>query len=376
MTTALTQKLKQIFKSQLVRFKHRITAKVWPKESIVFYTGFTPKEWTKENLRSGIGGAETAIIYLGQEWLKAGKQVTIYTNCGNKEGNYDGVNYLHYNQFNPYDSFSTLIVWRYPWRVDYGQLRTKIKAKRLWLDLHEMLLPEEVTRDKISQFDKIFVKSQYHSSLLKEIPAQKIALIPNGVAPKYLQESNGSKEPYKLIYASQYAWGLDLMLLYGWPIIKKEIPQAELHIYYGWGILNNPKPQYTEKKRKLLELMDQPGVREHGRVGQDQLLQAKSTAAIHYYGCIVREIDCISVRESALVGCVPVTTDYAALGEKPYCLKVPGNPYLQETQESLAGKIVELLKNPPRLEEIRLKFQDSAKEETWDKIALAWLDYQ
>ena len=166
------------------------------------------------------------------------------------------------------------------------------------------------------------------------------------------------------------------MLTYGWPIIKKEIPQACLHIYYGWQCFNPRTPEQKVWKDKMMELMKQPGVREGGRIGVEELIKEKSTAAIHYYGCTFQEIDCISVRESALVGCVPVTTNHAALGEKPYCLKVPGNPYLQETQESLAGKIVELLKNPQRLEEIRLKFQDFAKEETWDKIALAWLDYQ
>ncbi len=358
------------FSTKINNLKRKFNPQTWPSNSMVYYTGHTDYQWTPESVKIGIGGSELAIINLAQEWHKLGYSVTVYNNCGDGEGCYDGVEYRHYNKFNKYDTFHTLIIWRYPWRVD-----PQIKAKNLWLDLHEVLLPEQVTKAKLAKFHRIFVKSNYHRQLLPEIRDSQITIISNGCYKHGLNLSNNPKETNKLIYASNYIRGLERMLTYGWPIIKKEIPQARLHIYYGWQCFNPRTPEQKVWKDKMMELMKQPGVREGGRIGVEELIKEKSTAAIHYYGCTFQEIDCISVRESALVGCVPVTTDYAALGEKPYCLKVPGNPYLQETQESLAGKIVELLKNPQRLEEMRLKFQDFAKEETWDKIALAWLDY-
>ena len=76
-----------------------------------------------------------------------------------------------------------------------------------------------------------------------------------------------------------------------------------------------------------------------------------------------------------MVGCLPVTTDYAALGEKDYCVKVAGNPYNQETQEAIGYKIVELLKNQEKLAEIRQKNIELVQKETWKNIAHLWLNY-
>ncbi len=208
------KKLLNSFNSKLIALKQRITPKVWSEKSIVYYTGHTPYEWSPESLKTGIGGSESAIIFLAREWSKLGCQVTVYNNCGSLGKLYDGVEYIHYSQFNPYDKFDTLIIWRYPWR-----LNLKTKANRIFLDLHEVLLSEQVTPQKLVKFDKIFVKSQYHRSLLPEISDSKIAIITNGADAAYFEYSSLPKEPYKIIYASNYIRGLERMLLWGWPII-------------------------------------------------------------------------------------------------------------------------------------------------------------
>ncbi|ACK66599.1 hypothetical protein PCC8801_2594 [Rippkaea orientalis PCC 8801] len=359
--------------------KNWLTAKVWPKKSIVFYAGTTTYphyDWSPLGLKTGLGGSEIAAINLAKEWVKLGYQVTVYNRCNNQEGIYEGVEYLHYSKFNRYDTFDTLVIWRFPWT-----LYPKTKANRIWLELQEMLLPQQVTKEKLRLFQKIFVKSNYHRSMMPEIEDQQIAIIPNGVDKKYSQWSQNPKDPYKLIYASNYTRGLERMLAFGWPIIKKEVPQASLHIYYGWPALNpkNPDDENTigtaAWRKKMEQLMAQPGIIDHGKIGVEELVKEKSTCAIHYYGCSFQETDCVSVRESALVGCVPVTSSYSALGEKQYCVRVSGNPYQQETQENIAHKIVELLNNQDRLQLLRQDFQELAKAETWDNIAKSWIDY-
>jgi glycosyltransferase involved in cell wall biosynthesis len=369
-TKMLFKRLLGKIESKYLEFKQKLNPRTWAERSIVYYTGHTPYEWSPQNLKTGLGGSESAIIFLAREWTKLGYLVTVYNNCGSQAGVYDGVEYIHYSQFNPYDKFETLIIWRYPWRLDRNT-----KAKRIFLDLHEVLMPEQVTPEKLAKFDKIFVKSRYHRSLLPLISDSKIAIITNGANRIFFDYSNTAKDPYQLIYASNYMRGLERMLSYGWPIIKKEVPQAYLKIYYGWQSLDESKPKNREWKAKMIDLMQQPGVSEHGRIGVDELIREKATAAIHYYGCTFQEIDCISVRESAMVGCVPVTTDYAALSEKDYCVKVAGNPYEKELQESIAYQIVELLKNPEKLAEIRQKNRELVRAETWDNIARLWLNY-
>ena len=54
-------------------------------------------------------------------------------------------------------------------------------------------------------------------------------------------------------------------------------------------------------------------------------------------------------------------------------MKVPGNPYEKETQEALADKIVELLKKPEQVQEIREKNVELVKDETWENVAKLWL---
>lgn len=352
--------------------------KVWPNKSIVFYAGtspYPPYDWSPLGLKTGLGGSEIAVINLAREWTKLGYKVTVFNRCpADQEGIYDGVEYLHYSKFNRYDTFDILIIWRFPWI-----LYPKAKANQIWLELQEMLLADQVTKNKLVKYHKIFVKSQYHRNMMPEVDNSKICIIPNGVEKSYTQWSQNPKDPYKLIYASNYIRGLERMLTFGWPIIKREVPEAHLHIYYGWPALKsqNQDDENTVGTRawrqKMQTLMAQPGITEHGRIGVEELVQEKSTATIHYYGCTFQETDCVSVRESALVGCVPVTTSYGALGEKKYCVRVPGNPYQQSTQEAVAHQIVELLKQPETLRNLRQDFQALAQAETWDNIAKAWL---
>jgi glycosyltransferase involved in cell wall biosynthesis len=346
------------------RVQSRIQAKAWPDKSIVFYTGGIVEPWSPRSLEAGIGGAQTRIIYLAREWVSRGYPVTVFNNCGSQSGVYDGVQYRNYQEFNQYDTFDTLIIWHCAWMI-----RFPIRANRVWLDLGKgVLLPQQSEYEKLKHYDKIFCKNEFHRSTLPEIPDQKIAIISNGIDEKFSPLSNNHKANHKLIYASNYIRGLEHMLEFGWPIIRSEIPDAELHIYYGWG--RNLKPDWQQK---MMGLLNQPGVFEHGKVGKDRLMQEKSTAAIHYYGCTFKELDCNSVRESAFVGCVPVTTDYAGLSNKRYCVKVSGHPYAQSTQEALAQKIVELLKQASELQRLRSQFIQEASHETWPNVADAWL---
>ncbi len=354
---------------------YKFNATVWPEKSIVYYTGKSPEKWTPESLTRGLAGAQTGVVYLAKEWVKQGYKVRVYNYCGEGEGFYDGVEYQNCDRFNPWDTFDTLIIWR---NKNVRMLDLPLKAHKILLDLHDVPYNiEDFTTERLNHVDKVFVKCQFHRTLLPNVPDEKFAIIPNGVNQSLLELSNRPKQINKLIYASNYERGLESMLRYGWPLLKKESPEAKLEIYYGWQFFDESYKRNPEKqawKKKMIELMNQADVTEKGRIGQDKLVEEKSTAAIHYYGCTYQEVDCISVRESALVGCVPVTTDFAALAEKSYCLKIAGDPFAKETQEAIARQIVELLKNPDRLEQIRQDFQEKVKAETWDNIAQQWLE--
>lgn len=351
-----------------LRQKH-LKPKVWGEDTIVYWAGKSFEEWTPDSLKTGLGGSETAIVHLAKEWVKMGYKVTVFGNTGPNEGVYDGVEYLNWYRFNRWDKFNTLIIWRAPWELDFPY-----SAKRIWLDLHDVPLVGDFTQDRLKRVDKIFVKSKYHRELLPHVPDDKFAIITNGV-DKEFAKIKAKRNKYRLIYASSYDRGLEWILRWGWPIIKKELPKAELHIYYGWNLfdaVNRNNPERMAWKKEMIKLMNQSGVAEHGRIGHKDLLKEKAKSTIHYYPTDFEEIDCISVRESALVGCVPVMSHYAALKEKPYGIRIKGNPRTREFHEKVAKEIVRLIKTG-EIEKCREEGKKLAKKETWDKIAEQWL---
>jgi glycosyltransferase involved in cell wall biosynthesis len=345
--------------------------KKWKTNTIVYYTGPTFEEWTPDSIKTGLGGSETAVVRLSEQWAKKGYNVTVYANTGAGEGVYNGVTYKNWYRFNQKDTFDTLILWRSVTLLD-----VPYKANRIWLDLHDVPNPNEYTAERIENVDRIFVKSNYHRSLISHVPDHKFSVITNGVDVKY-KNKRGKRDPYKLIYASSYDRGLEQMLAVGWPIIKKEVPEATLDIYYGWNMfdaVHRNNPERMQWKKKMRELMSQDGVTEHGRIGHEELMEKKAISSIHYYTTDFEEIDCISVRESALVGCIPVTTDYAALKEKPYGVKIPGDPRSRETQEKAAEEIIKLLiKGIP--DNTRNDAIVLASKESWKEVADQWISH-
>ena len=76
----------------------------------------------------------------------------------------------------------------------------------------------------------------------------------------------------RFIWCSSPDRGLE-ELLNLWPILKKELPDAELKIYYGWEYFNSSLhiPYQREFKERIRALIKQSGVEWCGRVGQSQL---------------------------------------------------------------------------------------------------------
>ncbi|MEG3436616.1 glycosyltransferase [Pannus brasiliensis CCIBt3594] len=358
----------------LVRVKQRLSARRWPERSIVIYMEKYRPKLPTEVWQYGASGTQAAVTFLSREWTKRGYEVTIFGNCEGMEGEEDGIRYVNYYRMNWEDHFETLVISRHP-----TYRRPHTRAERVFFDWQDIKVPaSSYTPEILGGYSKIFCKSQYQRDLLDFMPDRQCAIVPNGIDSSLLNVSETVPEserlPYRLVYASRYYRGLESMLRDGWPIIKREIPEAELHLYYGFT-KRDDAPDKREARDRLIALIEaSPGVVDRGMVGYRQLIEEKARSAIHYYGCTYREIDCISARESAVVGCVPVVTDFAVFQEKDYCVKVPGEPADPATQQALAWKVVELLKNPDRLQQERERCRAIAARDTWESSAAAWAE--
>jgi tetratricopeptide (TPR) repeat protein len=151
----------------------------WGEKSIVYYASFGGKffeEWNAESLKSGIGGSETAVIQLAKRWQKLGYEVTVFCDCGDKQGVYEGVIYRPYWEMNFNDEFNILILWRSP-----HLLELDLHAKKLFMDLHDICSNLDWPKEKVDKIDKVFFKSKYQRKMLPTVPDSKAVIISNGI---------------------------------------------------------------------------------------------------------------------------------------------------------------------------------------------------
>jgi hypothetical protein len=341
----------------------------WPDKSIVIYCGGTVEEWSAQNLQTGIGGSETAVIKLASYWQKAGYKVSVFCQC-DFIGVHDGVVYHRHEGFRFTDTFDILIIWRKSELLS----RAEIKARQCYLDLHDIVNSTQINDQIIENVTKICVKSKFHRNLLPNVPDEKIVIIPNGGAAEFREEIK--KDPNYIIYTSSYDRGLAFMLQWGWPVIKEACPNAVMKIFYGWKIFDKIQPKTEDVflfKKTIVDLMHQDGIEECGRISGQELMRERCKANVHYYVGDFLEIDCISVRESASVGTIPVVSDsIPVFEEKPYCIRITGDPSKKTTQIAAANKIIELIQESEETEKIRSEMT-GWENETWECIAQRWL---
>ena len=345
----------------LIRMKNVfLKPKEWSDKSVCIFAVNSLQDWSPKSVDEGIGGSEEAVIYLSKELVKQGWEVTVFNNCGENEGIYEGVEYRNVVKFNPRDSYNIVISWR----TNIFSNDFKANKKIIWI--HDLPTNMKFDEDSLKDIDKVVVLSQYHASLLpKNVPAEKVFITSNGInAEDFVGLDSVKREKHRIVYASSYNRGLE-QLLEMWPDIRKAVHDAELHTYYGWETYDAFMKQGFGKdngfKAKMLKLMDQPGVTDHGRVGHKQLLREYAKASVFAYPCSYSgEINCIALTKAIACGCVAVTNDFAVMDER--------NPYPTCSDAEFKDRLIATLKNPI----CSFDKEEYIKENSWEAIAVDW----
>lgn len=192
---------------------------------------------------------------------------------------------------------------------------------------------------------------------------------------------------HRLCWLSSYDRGLD-HLLFMWSDIQKAVPDATLDVAYGWDTFDKLTTNNQERKNwkeKMLQLLQQPGITEHGRLGKEELTTLRRESGILAYCTDFFEINCITALECQKDGCVPVVMDtswplgkeeiHSALHETVYSgIKVEGNIKTVEGMENYKKALLNLMTDQVKWEELSFGGKNNIAPYAWDKIADQWID--
>jgi len=342
-------------------------------KDLVFYCSYTMKAWNPEiALTEGVGGSEEAVINLSRELTKLGWNVTVYNNCG-KGGEWDGVKYRPFWEYNVRDKQDWTILWRHPKPCDYNP------NSKIAVDMHDVLKSGEFTDERLAKIDKVFVKSNAHRVLFPNIPDEKVAVIANGINPEMFGKKEKNK--YLILNTSSADRHLEATLDVFEELIKRQPDKPwKLAWYYGWGLydeVHKDNPEMMAWKNRQVERFEK--LKKEGRaeggtmIGHQEIADKYLEAGIFLYPSEFYEIDCISARKAQLAGCKMVTSNFAALNETVKTKKVHTNGKKWETEATFGDtenrdKYVEAITNWENKSNPKL----ISKEYNWSNIAKQW----
>lgn len=335
-------------------------SKTWPQNSLVYYCGNSRIRFSPNDQK--LGGSEQAVVNLSKELVKLGLRVTVYGNVD--PITQDGVTYLRHEEFVVKDKFNLIVLWR---RYGLEALGPLEFANGVYVDLHDATpLPKELIENKVK---KVFVKSKYHRSIYPALEDSKFVIVANGLLPTKIA-TNTTRLKNRFCYTSCYERGLIPIITHMWPHIKKHVPNAEFHIYYGSELISDK----TKQNLETLLNMNKGSVFEHGRGTHDEIMtERRRCIAQLYVTDSPLEIDCLSIREAASVGCIPIISTKGVFPER-VGLHITGDPTQAQTLEMAATQVVKICSMPDHdLDRYRKALEANALTQTWETTAKLWV---
>jgi len=278
-----------------------------------FTNAFDPKSQT-------LFDNETAIVKLSEYWANnKRKKIAVYGEFEN-DIRINNVDYISWKKFPFHHVYNTVILFR-----ANGFLSTcpyPINAKLICWDVYDNF----IHNDTLIQFwklyghkvNKIFLKSNFHkvefNHYLGTIGKQDIEIMPSGLRISEFSNNieNVPRNPYRFCYTTYYDRGLEFIVTGIFSVIKKIEPRAELHVYSGVDMIVD-----QEYKKKMLNLFTIEGVCDHGAQPVEIIAREKHMSTFELYvSNIINEVDCISIRESILAGCIPLLANFGVFAER------------------------------------------------------------
>ena len=360
--------------------------------------------------KQGLGGSESAVIYMSKELAAIGFDVTVFNNCidasHSKPGVYDGVRYIdntkskaHKEDYDVVISSRSILPFA---NNDYPFIHRANCKKILWL--HDTFIEGDEIMEQLvmdGKIDHIFTLSDWHTTYILnsthgpkrnfEVLKKKIFQTRNGAVCHIPEVDLSKKDPNHFVYNSSATKGMIPLVEDIWPEIKKRIPEARLTIIGGYyrfreGAAPDEQENTVAQLAKSQELKDL-GVTFTGVIKQQEIAEILANASMMLYPGAFPETFGISTLESLLYKTPLVTTRFGALEEtavEQACYLInyaiePNNlfPHINKEQQvqKYVNRFLEAY-STPYLHQQKQNYCDVVKDVAgWDTVALQWKQF-
>jgi glycosyltransferase involved in cell wall biosynthesis/tetratricopeptide (TPR) repeat protein len=330
----------------------------------------------------GLGGTESAIVYLAEALTGRGHRVVVLSNC-DEPGVYHGVEYARWETMPSRavaDRPDVLVAVR-DWQT-IGQTRFA-PLQIFWTGdaFDQPFVKTLANAQEREHVDFFMLQSDWHEDTFRThhgVPGWQILRTRLGSAASAsdvpAQKNPGGPRSRRLAYASTPFRGLDV-LLDVFPRIRAACPDAELDVFSSMQVYGVSAADDQARYGALYAKATQPGVRLVGTVPQFELAERLKEARILAYPNSYAETFCIAAIEAEAAGCAVVTTQLGALpetvGDGGIC--IPGTPHDAGYQDAFVAACVRLLTDDDAWQAMSSRALDRAwGEYTWPAIAAAW----
>jgi glycosyltransferase involved in cell wall biosynthesis len=330
----------------------------------------------------GLGGTESAIVYLAEALTRLGHRIVVFNNCG-EPGSFDGVEYARWETL-PTRCESErpdVLVGVRSWQT-IGQVRLA-PLQILWTGdaFDQPFLEGLAGAHTRSRIDLFMLQSDWQAATFEaqhRVPACHIVRTRLGTAASAVDPPRRVAVPgtrgRRLAYASTPFRGLDVLLDL-FPRIRAACPDAELDIFSSMKVYGVSEADDRKQFRSLYKKAKQPGVNLIGTVPQLELAERLREARVLAYPNHYAETFCIAAVEAQAAGCAVVTSDLGALaetvGDGGVC--IPGDPQSASYQRAFVEACVSLLTDDDRWHAMSERALARAWTHfTWGQIAEEW----
>ena len=363
------------------RANHAYFNEKWKKPIFALYTGPAWERWSPDSIdKGGIGGSETCAVHVARAFAARGYRAFVFSDIGGEEGVYDDVVYSDYRKFPAFAEQNYIDIFVTSRQTDVFSLPIRAGYKICWV--HDIWLSSDPSYDvKRDLVDKYYVLSPWHRDFFVQhhrIAPDQVVVTRDGVDLSRFNDAP-ARERGRMIYSSSPDRGLDVLLEL-FPKIRKEVPEATLHVYYGFknweaAIERRNDPRQVEWMRRIKAALCQPGVTFHDRIGQRELAQEIMRSDLWCFPTFFTETFCITAAEMMAGGVPIVTSDLAALSTTvgDAGILIPGDSRSDRYQSLFLEESVRMLKDRKRWEEYSARGKAKVQTYRWNTIADEWI---